>query len=106
QIFIDILQIYKDIIKIFETRHKNHHNKQKIGFVYDDIYMYEEFNIKKMKSFIAPIYETWNENLFQTYLQMFELPFKKKIKHFSKGMKMKCSLLFALYHEPDRKSVV
>src|SRR5690625_4304774 len=32
---------------------------------------------------------------------MFELPFKKKIKHFSKGMKLKCSLLFALSHEPE-----
>ena len=101
QMMMDILQIDAGDIQIFGTSHKNHHIKQKIGFVYDDLYMYEEFNIKKMKSFIAPIYETWNENLFQTYLQMFELPFKKKIKHFSKGMKMKCSLLFALSHEPE-----
>jgi len=101
QMMMDILQIDAGDIQIFGTSHKNHQAKQNIGFVYDDLYMYEEFNIKKMKSFIAPIYETWNEDLFQTYLQMFELPFKKKIKHFSKGMKMKCSLLFALSHEPE-----
>src|SRR5690625_2244596 len=53
-----------------------------------------------MKAFIAPLYNTWNEKLFQTYLEKFQLPFKKKIKKFSKGMKMKCSLLFALSHEP------
>lgn len=75
--------------------------KQRIGFVYDELYMYEEFNIKKMKSFIAPLYENWNEELFQQYVKKFDLPLKKKLKHFSKGMKMKCSLLFALAHEPE-----
>src|SRR5699024_2067025 len=86
---------------LFGTSHREHQSKQKIGFVYDDLYMYDEFNIKKMKSLIAPLYNTWNEKLFQTYLEKFELPSQKKIKKFSKGMKMKCSLLFALTHEPE-----
>lgn len=101
QMMMDILQVDSGDIKLFGNTHKNHQSKQKIGFVYDDLYMYEEFNIKKMKSFIAPLYDTWNENLFQVYLAKLNLPFKKKIKHFSKGMKMKCSLLFALVHEPE-----
>src|SRR5699024_7654092 len=53
------------------------------------------------KAFIAPLYNDWNEELFNHYLEQFELPYKKKLKKFSKGMKMKCSLLFALAHEPD-----
>src|SRR5699024_2814277 len=75
--------------------------KQNIGFVYDDLYMYDDMTIKKMKSFIAPLYDNWNEEIFQTFLEKFDLPLKKKIKNFSKGMKMKCSLLFALAHEPE-----
>ncbi|OZU88174.1 sodium ABC transporter ATP-binding protein [Virgibacillus indicus] len=101
QMMMNILQLDKGDIKLFGTSHKEHQVKQKIGFVYDDLYMYEEFTIKKMKSFIAPFYETWNEELFQDYLAKFELPLRKKLKHFSKGMKMKCSLLFALSHEPE-----
>src|SRR5690625_5063657 len=98
---MDILQIDSGDIKLFGTSQKNHQSKQKIGFVYDDLYMYDEFNIKKMKSLIAPLYDTWNEELFQNYLEKFELPLQKKLKKFSKGMKMKCSLLFALAHEPE-----
>src|SRR5690625_3968640 len=98
---MDILQVDEGEIKIFGSSHKNFYLKQKIGFVYDDLYMYEEFNIKKMKSFIAPLYDTWNDELFNKYIQEFDLPVRKKIKHFSKGMKMKCSLLFALSHEPE-----
>jgi ABC-2 type transport system ATP-binding protein len=101
QMMMDILKIDSGDIKLFGTSHKEHESRQKIGFVYDALYIYEEFNIKKMKSLIAPLYDTWNEELFQTYLEKFELPYRKKIKHFSKGMKMKCSLLFALAHEPE-----
>lgn len=101
QMMMDILQIDKGDIFIFGTSHKNEQSKQNIGFVYDDLYMYEEMTIKKMKSFIAPLYNNWNEKLFQKYLEQFELPATKKIKQFSKGMKMKCSLLFALAHEPE-----
>jgi len=100
QMMMDLLQIDEGDIKIFGTTHKDHTIKQQIGFVYDDLYMYEEWNIHKMKSFIAPLYENWNEDIFQNYLKKFNLPLKKKIKKFSKGMKMKCSLLFALSHEP------
>src|SRR5699024_5912300 len=48
-----------------------------------------------------PFYTHWNEDLFQAYLEAFHLPYRKKIKTFSQGMKMKCSLLFALAHEPE-----
>jgi ABC-2 type transport system ATP-binding protein len=101
QMLMDILQIDKGSITVFGNSHKNHHIKQKIGFVYDELFMYEDFTIQHMKSFIAPIYETWNEDLFQKYVVKFGLPLRKKIKKFSKGMKMKTSLLFALSHEPE-----
>src|SRR5690625_7110569 len=93
-----IHQIDEVEIHLIETSNKIHQSKQHIGFFYDDLYRYEEWNIQKMKAFIAPLYNTWNEKLFQTYLEKFQLPFKIKIKKFSKGMKMKCSLIFALSH--------
>lgn len=98
---MDLLQFDEGDIRVFGNSHKSTQNKQHIGFVYDELFMYEDFTIKNMKSFIAPLYKSWNENLFQQYLEMFELPLKKKIKKFSKGMKMKTSLLFALSHEPE-----
>ena len=101
QMMMDIVQPDEGDIHIFGSSHKNIENKQKIGFVYDDLYMYDDFTIKKMKAFIAPLYNDWNEELFNHYLKRFELPYKQKLKKLSKGMKMKCSLLFALAHEPD-----
>ncbi|MUK88970.1 ATP-binding cassette domain-containing protein [Ornithinibacillus sp. L9] len=101
QMMMNILQVDEGDIKLFGTSHKDHKVKQKIGFVYDELFMYEDFTVNNMKSFIAPLYNTWNEELFQKYVQKFDLPLRKKIKKLSKGMKMKVSLLFALAHEPE-----
>src|SRR5699024_12577435 len=39
-------------ITLLGTTHKDHRVKQHIGFVHDDLYMYDHFSIKQMKSFI------------------------------------------------------
>nr|WP_255639670.1 ABC transporter ATP-binding protein [Aquibacillus saliphilus] len=98
---MDTLKPSKGTINLFGTPNEHASVKQKIGFVYDELYMYENFTIKKMKSLIAPLYSNWNPDLFNSYLNKFDLPIQVKIKEFSKGMKMKCSLLFALSHDPE-----
>lgn len=75
--------------------------KQRIGFVYDENYYYEELTINEIKRIIAPFYRNWDESIFQKYIKEFELSLKKKIKDLSKGMKMKFSLAIALAHNAD-----
>lgn len=72
--------------------------KERIGFVYDENYFYEELTILEMKRIIAPFYKRWDNGKFDKYLKQFNLPPKKKIKELSKGMKMKFSLAVALSH--------
>lgn len=75
--------------------------KQRMGFVYDENYFYEELNIVEMKNIIKPFYKNWDNNSFEKYIKDFELPKKKKIKELSKGMKMKFSLALALSHNAE-----
>lgn len=75
--------------------------KERIGFVYDENYYYEELTIDKMKKIIAPFYKNWSEDTFSRYLKDFDLDKKQKIKKLSKGMKMKFSLAAALSHEAE-----
>lgn len=75
--------------------------KERIGFVYDDNVFYEQATLQDMKKIIAPAYKQWDESLFKHYVDQFELPLKKKMKTFSKGMKMKASLAFALSHRAE-----
>jgi ABC-2 type transport system ATP-binding protein len=75
--------------------------KNKIGFVYDENYFYEDLSIREMKRIIAPFYNKFSDTTFDNYLKEFDLDPKKKIKELSKGMKMKFSLALALSHEAE-----
>ncbi len=73
--------------------------KNKIGFVYDENYFYEELTVGEMKRVIAPFYKEWDDGAFKKYIRDFSLSTEKKIKDLSKGMKMKFSLAVALSHD-------
>lgn len=75
--------------------------KDRIGFVYDDLYFYENLSIEEMKDTIAPFYSKWDDELFHKYLNEFGLYEGMIIKELSKGMKMKFSLSLALSHHAD-----
>ena len=47
------------------------------------------------------LYPEWNNSVFSQYLERFELPVKKKIGQFSKGMKMKLQIACALSHNAE-----
>lgn len=75
--------------------------KQKIGFVYDENYYYDELTALEMKSIVKPFYREWDEEAFHYYIDRFQLPVKKKIKELSKGNKMKFALTMALSHHAE-----
>ncbi|WP_147566000.1 ABC transporter ATP-binding protein [Clostridium tyrobutyricum] len=75
--------------------------KQRIGFVYDENYFYEDLTTVSMKNIISRFYKDWDNRLFDKYMDKFALPKKKKIKQLSKGMKMKYSLAIALSHNAE-----
>ncbi|MBS4537480.1 ABC transporter ATP-binding protein [Clostridium sp. D2Q-11] len=75
--------------------------KDKIGFILDENYYYDELNINEIKKIISSYYTKWDDNTFNKYIKDFNLPRNKKIKNLSKGMKMKFSLAIALSHDAE-----
>ncbi len=90
-------------IKVFGQDNiiKQREIKQRIGFVYDENYFFEELTVDEMKRIIAPFYRNWEEKLYRKYLKDFDLPPRKKIKDLSRGMKTKFSLALALSHQAE-----
>ena len=75
--------------------------KSRIGFVYDNPNYYVHLNLKQMKNIIAPFYSNWDEAVFNSLVDKFDLPLKKVFKKFSRGMIMKASIAIALSHHAD-----
>lgn len=78
----DEIQIKKDIVVIFDTTH------------YDD-----EFTPKFIGQILSKVYSNWDQATYLKYIHQFNLPMKKKIKKFSRGMKMKLEFAIAFSHD-------
>lgn len=90
-------------INVFGMDHQEHEVEIKscIGFVYDNPNYYEHLNLKQIKNIIRPFYKDWDEKVFLKLVDQFELPLKKTIKKFSRGMVMKAAIAIALSHHAD-----
>lgn len=100
---MNLIKLDKGQVKIFgENLIDNEVKiKDKIGFVYDDCYTYEDFSINENKKLIAPFYSKWDEDKFKFYIDKFKLNDKKKVKDLSKGQKVRFSLAIALSHNAE-----
>ncbi len=103
KLIMNLLKPDSGSISVFGKDYKEHEKeiKERIGFVYDDNIYYEHLTLKEMKRIMSLSYKNWDDNIFKHYVEYFELPLNKAIKTFSKGMKMKVSLAFALSHHAE-----
>jgi ABC-2 type transport system ATP-binding protein len=72
--------------------------KQNTGVIFDDLFFMEMWKINDVENAIKNFYSLWDGKLFKQYLDKFGLPFDKKIKDLSRGMKIKLMLAVAMSH--------
>jgi ABC-2 type transport system ATP-binding protein len=63
--------------------------------------MYRWMRVGELIGFTRAFYPTWSKDECARLLDLFALDTAKKVKHLSKGMAAKLSLLLALAHEPE-----
>lgn len=75
----------------FDTRNQ-------IGVVFDGNNFPDELTPIALSKLLKNVYTSWDESKYLSTLDKLSLPKTKKIKAFSKGMKMKLSIAVALSH--------
>ena len=75
--------------------------KKRTAVVFDELPFHDIFTAKDMAKIFEGMYEDWDNKTYNSYLERFELPVKKKIGKFSKGMKMKLQIACALSHNAE-----
>lgn len=74
--------------------------KEKVGVVFDGSNFSEELTPIKLSKVLCNIYSSWDKPYYNNLLSRLGIPASKKIKTFSKGMKMKLSIVVAFAHHP------
>ena len=75
--------------------------KERPGVVFDSLYLAEHLNPMQMGKQLKPFYKNWDSKEYARLIKEFDLPEKKKIGEYSKGMKMKFMIAVALAHKPE-----
>jgi ABC-2 type transport system ATP-binding protein len=75
--------------------------KARIGYVPDEPRFHEDATVPQLASAVAPFYSGWDQERFETLMEEFDLPRRKKFKKLSHGTKTKAALALALAHRPD-----
>lgn len=88
-------------VEVFGMDHRNRAVKEKIGVVFDECNFHDVFTAGDMERILSGVYRSWDWMLYQNYLERFGLPRNKQVGSFSKGMKMKLSIICALAHKPE-----
>ncbi len=74
--------------------------KQDIGYVSEDMRLYQAATLEWHMHFIASVYPTWDETYAQHLAQRFDLKPAQKIKGLSHGQRVKAALLLVLARRP------
>jgi ABC-2 type transport system ATP-binding protein len=73
---------------------------QQIGYVSENQEMPEWMTVRYFLAYLKPFYPTWDDARAEELLRQFELPRDRKLKHLSRGMKMKAALASSLAYRP------
>ena len=73
--------------------------KENIGFVYDNLYFYENLKVRDLMSVVSGFYKNFNKEKFENYLSKFNINKNLRIKNLSKGQNIKLMLANALSHD-------
>ncbi len=73
--------------------------KDIIGYIADECYFPGCFTAKDIAKTLRGFYMSFDEVKFKSYMKNWELPLNKKIKNFSKGMKVKLAFASVLSRE-------
>lgn len=74
--------------------------KQDIGVVFDDLGIPEYLTALQVNDIMNGIFNNWDKNLFLDNINKLSVPKEKKVKDYSRGMKMKLGIAIALSHHP------
>ncbi|MCA2499893.1 ABC transporter ATP-binding protein [Staphylococcus xylosus] len=103
RLIMDLIEPEQGEILVFNKQMKDNAEeiKNRIGFIYSELYLNDKWTINKIEKYIAPFYKKWDSARFNYFLEKFNLVRDKKLKTFSTGMKMKLSIAIAFSHHAE-----
>jgi ABC-2 type transport system ATP-binding protein len=86
--------------KRIEDPDENREMRRNVAYVAEDKQTYAYMTVEQMIRFTKSFYSDWQTEVEQRLLKQYQLPWRRKVKALSKGMRTKLALLLALARRP------
>ena len=73
----------------------------KLGYVSESQNLPDWMSIAYLLDYLKPMYPTWDDAFCAKLVDLFELPLERKIRHLSRGMRMKTAFVSSLAYRPE-----
>jgi ABC-2 type transport system ATP-binding protein len=73
---------------------------ESIGYVSENQKQPEWMSVGALLGYLRPFYPTWDRSLEDELMKQFDLPLDRKLRHLSRGMRMKAALASSLAYRP------
>jgi ABC-2 type transport system ATP-binding protein len=83
-----------------DSRHLLPHHFAQIGYVSENQELPEWMTVEYFLNYLKPFYPAWDDGRARRLLDQFGLPRSRKLKHLSRGMRMKAALVSSLAYQP------
>ena len=83
-----------------DSRHISGRPFESIGYVSENQELPGWMRVDSFLAYLRPFYETWDRTLEVELVQQFQLPLDRKLRHLSRGMRMKAALASSLAYHP------
>lgn len=87
-------------IKLFGSEDRNT-SKGNIGVVFDECHLFQQMTGTQIGKLMSTLFDRWDESRYEALMSSFEIPMEKKLRDYSRGMRMKIQVAVALSHCPD-----
>ena len=102
KILMNLIQPSDGRAEVFghDSRHLSPQDFTQIGYVSENQELPEWMTVEYFMRYLAPFYPNWDAARAEELLRQFNLPKDRKLKHLSRGMRMKASLASSLAYKP------
>ena len=81
--------------------YENPMTKKRIGYIADDQFFFHSASIEEMRRFYKGLYPSFSQERFDKLAPLFELPRRRPIRKFSKGMKKQAAFWLTVSCRPE-----
>lgn len=87
-------------VKLFSSQDRNG-SDGRLGIVFDECHLFQQMNGTQIGRLMSSLFDNWDDAGYRKLMSDFGIPLDKKIKDYSRGMRMRIQVAVAMSHSPD-----